>query len=48
MAEKMLSEVAEIVTVRPIEDSGHWIAEEQPDTLLRHLGEFIMRTGEAG
>ncbi|MBP2706936.1 alpha/beta hydrolase [Microbispora sp. RL4-1S] len=45
VAEKMLSEVAESVTVRPIEDSGHWIAEEQPETLLRRLCEFIQETG---
>ncbi|MFE6554588.1 alpha/beta fold hydrolase [Streptomyces sp. NPDC057746] len=46
VAEKMISEVAENVTVRPIEDSGHWIAEEQPETLLRRLHEFIQATGE--
>ncbi|MFG1932214.1 alpha/beta fold hydrolase [Mycobacterium sp. NPDC048908] len=45
IAEEMLSEVAENFTVRPIEDSGHWIAEEQPQTLLRRLREFIGSTG---
>lgn len=40
VAEAMLSEVAENVTVRPIENSGHWIAEEQPETLLQRLREF--------
>ncbi|ETK34959.1 alpha/beta hydrolase [Microbispora sp. ATCC PTA-5024] len=45
VAEEMLSEVADNVTVRPIDDSGHWIAEEQPETLLRHLREFIRTTG---
>jgi pimeloyl-ACP methyl ester carboxylesterase len=40
----MLSEVAENVTVRPIENSGHWIAEEQPEILLRNLREFIRAT----
>lgn len=44
VAEEMLSEVAENVTVRPIENSGHWIAEEQPETLLRNLREFIRAT----
>lgn len=45
VAEGMISEVAENVTVRPIEDSGHWIAEEQPETLLRRLREFVLETG---
>ncbi|MCO5968232.1 alpha/beta fold hydrolase [Actinoallomurus soli] len=45
MAEEMLSEVAETVTVRPIENSGHWIAEEQPETLLRRLRDFVQATG---
>ncbi|MEV5755014.1 alpha/beta hydrolase [Actinoallomurus sp. NPDC052308] len=44
VAEEMLSEVAESVTVRPIKDSGHWIAEEQPETLLKRLREFIQAT----
>lgn len=44
LAEEMLSEVAENVTVRPIEDSGHWIAEEQPDAFLRELRRFIQET----
>jgi len=47
IAETMLREVAENVTVRPIEDSGHWIAEEQPETLLQRLREFIAATGGA-
>ncbi|WP_250475345.1 alpha/beta hydrolase [Caballeronia sp. GAFFF1] len=41
VAQEMLSEVAEDVVVRPIEDSGHWIAEEQPELLLRRLREFM-------
>ncbi|OBH10258.1 hypothetical protein A9X03_03195 [Mycobacterium sp. E1715] len=45
IAEAMLSEVADNVTVRPIQDSGHWIAEEQPETLLSCLREFIETTG---
>lgn len=45
IAEEMLAEVAENFTVRPIEESGHWIAEEQPETLLRRLREFIDATG---
>ncbi|MEV4760641.1 alpha/beta hydrolase [Micromonospora sp. NPDC049559] len=45
VAEKMLSEVAENVTVRPIENSGHWIAEEQPETLVQRLREFVQATG---
>ncbi len=36
----MLSEVAEDVTVQPIEESGHWLAEEQPDKVLERLREF--------
>ena len=44
IAQDMLAEVADDVTVRPIEDSGHWIAEEQPETLLRRLREFIEAT----
>lgn len=47
LAEKMISEVAENVTVRPIENSGHWIAEEQPETLLQRLREFTQATGGA-
>ncbi|MEU7633270.1 alpha/beta hydrolase [Nocardia sp. NPDC049220] len=43
-AEEMLLEVAESVTVRPIEKSGHWIAEEQPETFLKRLREFIQAT----
>ncbi|WP_458316411.1 alpha/beta fold hydrolase [Mycolicibacterium brisbanense] len=45
IAESMLSEVAENVTVRSIEDSGHWIAEEQPEGFLLRLREFIAETG---
>ncbi|GAB1822190.1 alpha/beta fold hydrolase [Herbidospora sp. RD11066] len=45
VADKMLSEVAENVTVRPIDDSGHWIAEEQPEMLLHCLREFIPKAG---
>ncbi|MCO5999846.1 alpha/beta fold hydrolase [Actinoallomurus rhizosphaericola] len=45
VAEEMLSEVAESVSVRPIEDSGHWIAEEQPATLLQRLREFVQTAG---
>ncbi|WP_336601619.1 alpha/beta hydrolase [Paraburkholderia bengalensis] len=44
LAEEMLSEVADTVTVRPIEDSGHWIAEEQPEAFLRELRRFIHET----
>ncbi|WP_343712711.1 alpha/beta hydrolase [Inquilinus sp.] len=47
VAQKMLSEVAESVTVRPVEDSGHWITEEQPATFLQRLREFIQATGGA-
>jgi pimeloyl-ACP methyl ester carboxylesterase len=45
IAEQMLAEVAEKYTVRPIENSGHWIAEEQPQILLQRLREFIQATG---
>jgi pimeloyl-ACP methyl ester carboxylesterase len=45
IAEAMLTEVADDVTIRSIEDSGHWIAEEQPETLLLRLREFIEATG---
>ena len=45
MARQMLAEVAENVVVRPIEDSGHWIAEEQPETFLRCLRDFIQTSG---
>jgi len=45
VAEGMISEVAENVTVRPIEDSGHWVAEEQPEALLQRLREFVLETG---
>lgn len=44
VAEAMLLEVAENVTVRPIEDSGHWIAEEQPEQFLQRLREFTQTT----
>ncbi|OBH75890.1 hypothetical protein A5681_09590 [Mycobacterium scrofulaceum] len=47
IAEAMLSEIADNVTVRPIEHSGHWIAEEQPETFLSCLREFIEATGGA-
>ncbi|SEO64352.1 alpha/beta fold hydrolase [Actinacidiphila rubida] len=40
VAEDMLSEVAENVTVRPIEYSGHWISEEQPEQVVQQLREF--------
>jgi len=42
---QMLSEVADDVTVRPIEDSGHWIAEERPERLVERLREFVQTTG---
>ncbi|SEG87158.1 hypothetical protein SAMN05216223_11848 [Actinacidiphila yanglinensis] len=45
VAEEMLAEVAENVTVRPIEHSGHWLSEEQPEQVLERLREF---TGTAG
>lgn len=45
IAEAMLSEVADNVTVRSVERSGHWIAEEQPEILLERLREFIRATG---
>ncbi|MEU2625125.1 alpha/beta hydrolase [Streptomyces sp. NPDC007157] len=45
IAEKMLSEVAEHVTVRAVEDSGHWMAEEQPERLLQRLREWFHETG---
>jgi len=41
----MLLEVAEDVTVQQIDGAGHWIAEEQPEILLRHLRDFIQATG---
>jgi len=44
VAQKMLEEVAVNVTVRPIENSGHWIAEEQPETLIRELRRFVAET----
>jgi len=47
VAKEMLLEVAENVTVQPIEDSGHWIAEEQPDALLRRFREFTQATADA-
>jgi pimeloyl-ACP methyl ester carboxylesterase len=40
VAQEMLSEVAEDVTVQPIEESGHWLAEEQPGKVLERLREF--------
>ncbi|MFG3063786.1 hypothetical protein ACGFYM_35200 [Streptomyces sp. NPDC048231] len=46
MAEKMISEVAENVTFRPVEDSGHWIAGQQPKMPLNRLREFIQATGD--
>ncbi|MEU7341363.1 alpha/beta hydrolase [Streptomyces sp. NPDC007074] len=45
MAERMLSEVAENVTVRPVEESGHWMAEEQPGKLLERLRTWFEETG---
>ena len=36
----MLNEVAENVEVRPIANAGHWIAEEQPKTLLTEIRRF--------
>ncbi|MFH9090321.1 alpha/beta fold hydrolase [Streptomyces sp. NPDC017673] len=45
IAEKMLSEAAENVTVRAVEDSGHWMAEEQPEQLLERLREWFQETG---
>ncbi|MGW4674002.1 alpha/beta fold hydrolase [Streptomyces sp. NPDC004324] len=45
MAERMLSEVAENVTVRPVEESGHWMAEEQPGRLLERLRTWFEETG---
>ncbi|GJH28990.1 hypothetical protein CBA19CS42_30760 [Caballeronia novacaledonica] len=44
LADEMLSEVAENATVRPIEDCGHWIAEEQPEIFLRELRRFVRDT----
>jgi pimeloyl-ACP methyl ester carboxylesterase len=44
-AQDMLGEVAVDVKVRPIENSGHWIAEEQPEIFLRELQRFIEETG---
>lgn len=44
IAREMLLEVAEDVTVLPIENSGHWIAEEQPEKLLERLREFFATT----
>lgn len=44
VAEKMLLEVAENVTVQPVEACGHWIAEEQPEEFLQHLREFVRAT----
>lgn len=45
IAEKMLSEVAENGTVHAVEDSGHWMAEEQPEDLLQRLREWFQETG---
>jgi len=45
VAQEMLSEVADNVTVRPIEGSGHWIAEEQPERFLERLRDFVAATG---
>ncbi|MGW2036221.1 alpha/beta fold hydrolase [Streptomyces sp. NPDC001811] len=45
IAEQMLSEVGENVTVRAVEDSGHWMAEEQPEKLLERLREWFQETG---
>jgi pimeloyl-ACP methyl ester carboxylesterase len=44
VAQEMLEEVAVNVKVRPIENSGHWIAEEQPETLIRELRRFVAET----
>ena len=41
ISEAMLSEIAENVTVRPVEDSGHWIAEEAPEHTLAALTAFL-------
>jgi len=47
LAEEMLSEIAEDVTVRPVENSGHWIAEEQPGALVSHIRDFVERPSGA-
>lgn len=44
LAQDMLEEVATKVEVRPIENSGHWIAEEQPEAFLRELRRFVQET----
>jgi pimeloyl-ACP methyl ester carboxylesterase len=40
-AEEMLGEVAEDVTIVPINSCGHWIAEEQPDVFVSELLKFL-------
>ena len=40
IAKPMLAEVAKHVTVAPIPDAGHWIAEENPKALLAELLSF--------
>ncbi len=40
IAKEMLAEVAKHVTVAPIPDAGHWIAEENPEALLKELLKF--------
>lgn len=42
----MLQPLAEDVTPLVIEDSGHWIPEEQPDLLLEHLVPFLAGTAD--
>lgn len=43
IAKEMMNEVAKNVTVRPIPDCGHWIAEENPNALQRQLLDFFSR-----
>lgn len=41
IAKAMLAEVAKDVTVRPIPECGHWIAEENPTALVAELSRFF-------
>ncbi|TCR97852.1 hypothetical protein [Rhizobium sp. BK418] len=47
IAREMLLKVAEDVTVSSVENSGHWIAEEQRERLPARLREFFATTGGA-
>lgn len=45
--EEVGREIAEIVTVEGIAGSGHWIADENPEGLLRSVIRFDEQTGDA-